>query len=127
MSKELDSQTEQDIQAFIYQQITDLEAFLSETSNLSVIEKNAKRTIKKLQKEEELPLDFQAEYCFLFKLQDQQEVLTAYGFSNDPFEAIIMAKTKMLNQLIVIQNQVVSNSDRINEINDVMNGNNIKH
>jgi len=140
MSKEKDLlQNDQEIKAFIYQQVTDLEhLLLHDDSTITVEEKNAKKTIRKMKKNEEIESDFNAVYCYQFSLEfnvgpatedgpDQTERLNTFGLSDDPYEAIKIAKNKMMNQLQVINSQLVSNEDRLNEINSYINKTNTKH
>lgn len=140
MSKEKDHlQNEQEIKAFIYQQVTDLEDLLiNESSTITVLEKNAKKIIKRLKRNEEIDSDFKADYCYEFTLEinvgpevengpDQTETLNTLGLSNDPYEAIKIAKNKMANQLLSINGELVSNEDRLNEINSYINKTSTKH
>lgn len=127
MSKIQDPINQEEIKAFIHQQINDLEEYLLESAELTVSEQNAQTIIKRLKKSEELDPSFEAKHCYSFHLEDSGETLDAIGLHNDPYEAIKIAKNKMLQQLIVLQNELISNSDRQNEINQVISGGNIKH
>lgn len=119
--------TESELKAFIYQQVNELENYLSSESTITVLSKNAKKVIKKLKKNEEIAEDFSAEFCYEFNLEDSGEKLNTYGLADSPIEAISIAKDKMLKQLILIQNEIISSSEHINEINQYLNGGNTKH
>lgn len=119
--------TESELKAFIYQQVNELETYLSSESTITVLSKNAKKVIRKLKKNDEIAEDFSAEFCYEFNLEDSGEKLNTYGLANSPIEAISIAKDKMLKQLILIQNEIISSSEHINEINQYLNGGNIKH
>jgi len=119
--------TELDLTAFIYQQSNELKSYLSSDSVITILPKNAKKVIRKLKINKEIAEDFSAEFCYEFNLEAQGTKLKSYGLANSPIESIIIAKNKMLKQLILIQNEIISSPEHINKINKYINGGNIKH
>lgn len=127
MSKNNTLERESEIKAYIYQQVSELEDFLTKDTKIEVIERNSSKVIKKLIKREELESGFKANFCYEISIEEEGSRLNSYGLADDEFEAIKIAKDKMLNHLIMIQNEAISTSDHLNEINDVISGNNILH
>lgn len=116
-----------DIQSYIYQQLQELEPLLIEASVLKVYEKNAKKIIKKLKQNEEVNESFDAKYCYEFNLEENGSKINSYGLADSPYEAIKIASEKMLAQLIKIQDDTVTKSERLTQINKVLSKDNIKH
>lgn len=114
-------------QAYIYQQITELEDFLVEQSNVTVLQKNAKKMVKKLKRDGDVDDDFTAEYCYEFILEEGGNKIASYGLADHPFDAIKLAKEKMLKQLIMMQDEVITNAEHINTVNSIISGNNNLH
>lgn len=118
---------ESEIKAYIYQQLSELEDFLTKDSKIEVVSKNASKVIKKLVRNEEVAPDFKAKFCYEISVEEEGNRINSYGLSNDKYSAIKIAKDKMLGHLISIQNEVISTSDHLNEINQVLSGSNILH
>lgn len=129
MSKENKSVLNEDseIKAYIYQQLSELEDFLTKDSKIEVVSKNASKVIRKLVKNEEVSPDFKAEFCYEISVEEEGSKINSYGLSDDEYSAIKIAKDKMLGHLISIRNEVISTSDHLNEINQVLSGSNILH
>jgi len=53
--------------------------------------------------------------------------LTAYGFGDSPFEAIKIAKEKMEQQLVLIQDETITSTERNNQVNDIFSGKSTLH
>ncbi len=103
-----------EVKSFIYQQIVDFEPFLSPTSLVSVISKNAKENSGNKKK--------QMRHQIQISIKEDGVSLVEVGSSENIYEAILDAKNKLYQKLVLIQDSVVSEHDRMAQIKLVQSG-----
>lgn len=121
-------QSDPDVKSFIYQQIAEFQPFVTPTTVAAVV---AKDPLK-------LAMDFEISGMFKsnfdlaqlhrisIHLRDDDTQIHEEASHENIFEAIRLAKTKLLGKLVEIQDKVVSKEDRIEEIHLALQ-NNQKH
>lgn len=102
-----------EVKSFIYQQIVDFEPFLTPTSMVSVVSKNAK---EKSGKKKQLRHQIQ------ISIKEDGVSLVEVGSSENIYEAILDAKNKLYQKLVLIQDSVVSERDRMAQIKLAQSG-----
>lgn len=100
-----------EVKSFIYQQMVDFEPFLTPTSLVSVISKNAsEKSGKKKQ---------QMRHQIQISIKEDGVSLVEVGSSENIYEAILDAKNKLYQKLVLIQDSVVSEQDRMAQIKSI--------
>ncbi len=108
-----------EVKSFIYQQIVDFEHFVTPQTVITVMARDPKRLALQYETEGK---EFTAEglkklYRIAIILNESGTKVEAEGIHEDIFQAIKMAKESLLKELVAIQDSVVSQQDRIIEIN----------
>lgn len=121
-------QNDPDIKSFIYQQISEFQHYVTPTTIASVVVRDP----QKLKIEFELKGVHYSEqqlsmlHRISIHLKDGDSGIESEAYHDNIFEAIRLAKEKMLDQLDKIQDEVISKKDRIDEINQALQ-NQFKH
>jgi ribosome-associated translation inhibitor RaiA len=97
-----------EVKSFIYQQIVDLQPYLTPTSRVSVTSQ-----IDEADYLAGLPPKV---HHILISIQEDGARLEEEGSSENIFEAILEAKNKLLKKLGSIQDSVISQKDRLAQI-----------
>ncbi|KYG66304.1 hypothetical protein AZI86_04405 [Bdellovibrio bacteriovorus] len=108
-----------EVKSFIYQQIAEFEAFVTPQTIVAVVARDPKKLAIQYETEGR---DFDLKelrklYRIGIVLTEAGAKVEAEGVHEDIFEAIKLAKDNLLKELITIQDSVVSNQDRLIEIN----------
>ena len=108
-----------EVKSFIYQQIAEFEAFVTPQTVVAVVARDPKKLAIQYEAEGR---DFDLKelrklYRIGIVLTEAGAKIEAEGVHEDIFEAIKLAKDNLLRELITIQDSVVSNQDRLIEIN----------
>lgn len=106
-----------EVKSFIYQQIVDFEPFLTSSSLVSVISKNPE--------EGRVTGPRGPAHRILFSIKEEGVSLEEEGSSDNIYEAILEAKNKLYQKLLLIQDSVVSQQDRIAQIRFISSGTNL--
>lgn len=108
-----------EVKSFIYQQIAEFEAFVTPQTIVAVVARDPKKLAIQYETEgREFDLkDLRKLYRIGIVLTEAGAKVEAEGVHEDIFEAIKLAKSNLLKELITIQDSVVSNQDRLIEIN----------
>lgn len=103
-----------EVKSFIYQQIQDFESFMTPKSIINVVSKRVDGDESIGQKEE--PDQYTQNEPIFYKVAisivEASSILEEEAISSNIFEAISMAKTKLYNTLIKIQDEVITREDR---------------
>lgn len=91
-------ETSKELRSFVYQQISELENFFTENTQVILFAD-----------------EFEPNKIIL-KIQDGEHFIEASGHDDNIFAAITDAKTSLLKKLLEIQDQVISASDRQRQI-----------
>lgn len=112
-----------EVMAYTYQIVEECSPFMTENTQIVIEERKASKIAKRLKSEGTLPEDFKIpQYCFRILMTEEGARIVEYGFGENPYQALDEAKNKLIKQLGIIQDEVISNSDRINEVNSIING-----
>lgn len=115
-------ETNPEIKSFIYQQILDFNPFITDNTTVFVIARDSSR--KNMESTDE---SFFAEdvvddenpsqlHRIAIILKDEDSSIEAEAFHENIYEAIKLAKEKLIAELIEIQNEVESPNDRLQAI-----------
>lgn len=116
-----------EVKSFIFQQIVDFEPFVTPQTVVTVVARDPNDL--SLQYETEAK-DFDPEklknlYRIAIVLTESDTTMEAEGVHEDIYEAIKLAKDNLLKELIAIQDSVISQQDRIIEINHYLQSHNL--
>ena len=118
MSAEMSTRFQQspELKAFIYQQVLDLQPYTTSTTTVGVVldESESDRLLRAKKTWEEEPLRV------TLVMKDGEAQLSAVGEGSNVYEAISQAKKHLLNQLILVQDSVVSSKERAQEIYETL-------
>jgi len=112
-----------EVKSFIYQQIVELQSFVTDKTVVSVIAKDPSKLALQLETEgRPLPLkELKKMYRIAIILREEDAEVQEEAFHPNIFEAIKLAKEKLIEKLIEIQDTVESTSDRQDQINHALN------
>jgi len=108
-----------DVKAYIYQTVNEFENFVTPQTLIAVIARDPLKLIKNTDRINELDLtkdDLKKMYRIAICLNEEGSKLEAEAVDQNIYEAINKAKAKLLKQLSEIQDDVISNQDRRNQI-----------
>jgi ribosome-associated translation inhibitor RaiA len=116
-------ETDPEVKSFIYQQIIDFNPFVTPETLVMVIARDPKSSYAQSTEEEEIIVadeDENTEYKYRIAviLKEGENSIEAEAFHNDIFEAIRLAKDRLIERLIEIQEEIESPQDRINAIKE---------
>ena len=108
-----------EVKSFIYQQIADFEPFVTPQTVVTVVARDPKKLALQYETEgrDFSVADLKKLYRIAIVLKEDDTSVSAEGVHEDIFQAIKLAKENLLQQLIEIQDSVISQQDRIIEIN----------
>lgn len=121
-------QSDPDIKSFIYQQIAEFQPYVTPTTVAAVIAKDPQKLAMdfEISGEHKSKIDLARLHRISIMLRDEDTQIHEEASHENIFEAIRLAKTKLLGKLVLIQDQVISKEDRIEELQQAMQ-NNSKH
>jgi ribosomal subunit interface protein len=108
-----------EIKAYVYQQIAELEGFVTPQTTVAVVARDPLKLAIQLETDG-TPIEREKlgqMYRIGIVLKEEDAKIQAEGLHEDIYEAIRIAKDKLLQQLVEIQDSVVSQSDRQEQIN----------
>lgn len=116
-----------EVKSFIYQQIVDLESFVTPQTVVTVVARDPNELSLQYETEgkEFAPENLKSLYRIAIVLAENGANVEAEGVHEDIFEAIKLAKENLLKELITIQDSVISQQDRIIEINHYLQSHNL--
>lgn len=127
LTLELDENPE--IRSFVYQQILEFEPYVTPQTIVAVIAKDPLKVRSKLLAEgqEISKKELSKMYRIAITLKEDGSQIQEEALHTDVFEAIKMAKQKLIQKLEAIQEHVLSQSDRIEQINQALGNNSQIH
>ena len=116
-----------EVKSFIYQQLSDFKDFVTEETIVTVVAKDPKKLALQLETDgNPIPMkELKKMYRIAIVLREDDTVLQEEGLHSDIFLAIKQAKDKLLATLAEIQNEMMSNSDRQEQINEALENNKV--
>jgi len=111
-----------EIRSFIYQQIVDFEPYVTPQTTVAVMVKDPMKLQVQLETEgKDISKKQLAKmYRIAIVLKEDETKITEEALHADIFEAIKLAKAKLIKKLEMIQDHVISQQDRIQQINDAL-------
>ncbi len=114
--------------AFVLQQVEELRPFLTNEGTVEVVQKNVKAELKRMVKrDEDISEVKESTHCVLFKVRDQGTEVKLVGFGKSLEEATQQAKKEAWKFLNSVTNEVIGDSERVREINDIIKNKNTIH
>lgn len=116
-----------EIRSFIYQQILEFEPYVTPQTMVAVMVKDPMKLHAKLEAEGESisKRKLAKMYRISIVLKEDGTKIQEEGLHKDLFEAIKMAKNKLIEKLAAIQDHVISQQDRIQQINQALSNPNV--
>lgn len=116
-----------EVKSYIYQQIVDFEPFVTPQTVVAVVARDSNELSVQYETEgkEFSQEDLKNLYRIAIVLTDNGTSVEAEGVHANIYEAIKLAKDNLLKELISIQDSVVSQQDRIIEINHYLQSHNL--
>ena len=116
-----------EIRSFGYHQILEFENYVTPETTVAVMVKDPLKLRAQLEAEgqEVDRKKLGRMYRIAIVLKEDDTKLQEEGLHEDIFEAIKMAKNKLVKKLEVIQDQVISQQDRIEQINQALTNPNV--
>jgi ribosome-associated translation inhibitor RaiA len=111
-----------EVKAYVYQQIADFEAFVTPETVVAVVARDPRKLALQLETDGHAiePEKLKQMFRIAIVLTEQDTKIQAEGLHEDIFEAIRIAKDTLMQKLVEIQDSVVSQSDRQEQINFVL-------
>jgi ribosome-associated translation inhibitor RaiA len=108
-----------EVKSFIYQMIAEFDPFVTPQTVVTVVARDPKKLAIQYETEgrEFTPADLKKLYRIAISLNESGTKVEAEGVHEDIYQAIKMAKDNLLKELVAIQDSVVSQQDRLIEIN----------
>jgi len=121
-------QDDPDLKSFVYQQIAEFQPYVTPTTVAAVIAKDPQKLAVELELKGQGRSASQLAllHRVAIRLRDGDSSIQQEAYHENIYEAIRLAKEKLLNRLDEIQNEVISKKDRIDEINQALQ-NQFKH
>lgn len=113
-----------EVKSYIYQLLTEFEPFTTEDTTVSVIAKDPLGLLKNEDLTDSLPSrsELKKIYRISMSLKEDDTKIEAEGWDADIYIALRKAKDALLAKLIEIQDKVMNNQERIQQIHHARNG-----
>lgn len=127
LTLELDENPE--IRSFVYQQILEFEPYVTPQTIVAVIAKDPQKVRARLRSEgiEISKNELSQMYRIAITLKEDGSQIQEEALHSDIYEAIKLAKQKLIQKLEAIQEQVLSQTERIEQINQALGNNSQIH
>lgn len=106
-------ETDSEVKSYIYQQVTELNAYVTPETIIMVIARDPKDISPEKMESEDNVQNIKElsryKHRIAIVLQEDGATLEAEAFHDDIFEAIKMAKTSLLDRLVELQSEVEQN------------------
>ncbi len=111
-----------EVKSYIYQQILEFEPFVTADTVIAVIARDPKKLMLQLESEgkTELIEKLPKMYRIAIILKEGDTKIQDEGLADDIFEAIKIAKEKLLVRLQAIHDTVISKSERLQQIQNAL-------
>lgn len=108
-----------EVKAYVYQQIAEFEAYVTPETVVAVVARDPRKLALQLETEGKAiePTKLSQMYRIAIVLKEDDTKIEGEGLHEDIYEAIRLAKEELLQKLVAIHNEVVSQSDRQEQIN----------
>lgn len=115
-------ESDPEVKSFIYQQIVDFEPYVTPETVVAVVARDPRKMKIQLETEgrDVDPRKLSKMHRIAIVLTEGDTSIQEEGFHENLYDAIRMAKTSLLSKLSEIQDSVVSNSERMDQINQAL-------
>ncbi|MES3039140.1 MAG: HPF/RaiA family ribosome-associated protein [Bdellovibrionota bacterium] len=116
-------ETNPEVKSYIYQLIAEFEPFVTPETVVAVVAKDPKKLAKKLreQGDEMEPSKLARMHRISIILKDNETQIQAEAVSENIYDAIKLAKEKLVAHLAAIQDVIQTNAERTAQINSALN------
>lgn len=113
-----------EVKSYIYQQITEFEPFITPETVIAVIARDPRKLALQLETDGKFidPRKLSEMYRIAIILKEGDTQIQEEGLHEDIFQAIRIAKEKLIKRLVHIQDSVISNQDWQEQINHAIQG-----
>ncbi len=121
-------QNDPDLKSFVYQQIAEFQPYVTPSTIAAVLARDPQKLALELELKGQgrSPSQLALLHRISIRLKDGDSSISQEAHHENIYEAIRLAKEKLLNRLDEIQDSVISKKDRIDEINQALE-NQTKH
>lgn len=121
-------QDDPDLKSFVYQQIAEFQIYVTPTTVAAIIAKDPQKLAMEyeLKGQHRSVSQLESLHRIAIRLKDGDSSIQQEAHHENIYEAIRLAKEKLLIRLDEIQDKVISKKDRIDEINQALE-NQFKH
>jgi hypothetical protein len=118
-----------EVRSFIYQQLAEFEPFLTSATTISVLAKNPLDLQIDLESEGKLyePEKLKKMNRIAIVMNEEGGQIGAEALHENIYDAVVLAKERVLKRLREIHDSVVSNQDRIVQIDQAKNQSHLLH
>jgi len=109
-----------EVRSFIYQTISEFTPFATPDTEVQVLEKSPLELLQNEDAPELSRAQLKRMHRIEISLSDSGSTISAEGMDRDIYGAITKAKVKLMEILTQIQDDVISNSDRSNQIRQAL-------
>lgn len=121
-----DLESNKEIKSYIHQQILDFHPFITPSTLILVIARDPQLRDTDLETELEVTEKSKpANHRIVIILKEDDSSIEAEAFHDDIFEAIKLAKEKLVIELLAIQNEIENSQDRLTAIQQAGNLNQV--
>lgn len=115
-------ETDPEVKSYIYQQIVDFEPFVTPETVVAVVARDPRKLKIQLETEGRSvpPKALRKMHRIAIVLTEGDTSIQEEALHENLFDAIRIAKTNLLNKLSEIQDAVISNSERADQINQAL-------
>jgi hypothetical protein len=115
-------ESDPEVKSFIYQQIVDFEPYVTPDTVVAVVARDPRKLQIQLETEgrDVAPSELRKMHRIAIVLTEGDTSIEEEGLHENLYDAIRSAKTSLLNKLSEIQDSVVSNSERVDQINQAL-------
>ena len=107
-------ESNKEIKSYIHQQILDFEPFITAETTILVIARDP--LLKDKEPDEFAEARPMGNHRIVIILKEDDSSIEAEAFHDDIFQAIKMAKEKLVEELLAIQNEIENSQERLNAI-----------
>lgn len=111
-----------EIRAYIYQSLMEFAPFTTESTSVAVIAKDPTKLVSQDAYSEVDPKSLKKYWRIAISLTEEGTTIEEEGVHEDIYVAIRLAKESLVKTLSEIQDQVISNQDRVIQIKSALEG-----
>ena len=111
-----------EVRSYIYQTILEFEPYTTPNTTVTIVAKDPKKLVNEPGFDDMDPKLLRRMWRIAIVISEEGTKIEQEGVHEDIYEAIRLAKNKLLKELSEIQDSILSNQDRIMQINNALAG-----